>query len=400
MIDNIVHCEDVFGFLIETDSVDKKDYHLFASFNSQTARNIGFTDRQYELAKRKIDDYAQALAEHKLDPQALKNNLRLPIREIDRSRYIKIVDNDGQKLIEIRFTFSKKLISCIERLRKEIARDTNYNSTDKTHHFPYSEQALYKIVDIFKDKNFVLDETVEKIYNTVKDWAAEDFVPGVYNGEVKNLNTTALKYIEAEIGKYSAENAYLYLDRKFKYGLSNFDTVDLIQLDILSQKIVQRNTSHVVVNSGEHTLNKLIESLYVLQRFPTLFLVNENDCIDNVFEIYDATKNLVEPQQQSVMFRLSNQSQVGVHFNTFLKNNNLNGKLDTDKNIVYSYASNVPKPLIKSDWTPRCIVLYKLSMHDIKRAIEFFGNNDLVIHYDTELNSMARYYYKQDVQEL
>lgn len=400
MNDKVIYIEDVFGYLLEHGSVHKNDQTLFRSFQKQTLQGMGFTDRQLELAKSKVNEYQKQLVEKHIDVTELSNTLRLPVRHIDRSRWIKIVDIDGQKNVAVRFTFSKKLISCMEQLRKQISRDTTYDKETKTHYFVYSERTLFTIIEIFKDKNFDLDETAKIIYDKICSWDPSEYVPGIYDNKLKNINNTALTFMQAELGEYSKETEYLYMDRRMKYGLSNFDQVNLLSLDVLTQKIIKRKFHHVQLNSQEYSLNKLVHTLYKLKRFPCLFLLNDNDCMFQISDIFNATKNIISAEQQSVMFRMSNSTAEGEYFNNFLKSNDLNGKLDLDKKIVYTCANNITKPLMASEWKPRCVIIYQTSVKDVKKALEFFGDNDLVIHYDTETSKMHRYYLKKDIQEL
>jgi hypothetical protein len=95
--------------------IDRSDYSLVTSLAKQTFKGTGLTDRQYDLTKLKLLEYKEQFEsngmsniEHNLD------NLRIPIRSIDRSRWVRIVEIEDKDYIAVRFTFNKKLISALE----------------------------------------------------------------------------------------------------------------------------------------------------------------------------------------------------------------------------------------------------------------------------------------------
>ena len=98
--------------------LESSDYSLVFSFARQIAKGIPFTDRQCELAKNKIIHYTSVLEEHGCEVNDL-SQLRMPLRSIDRSRWVRIVDSpfdDTELWIGVRFIFQKRLISQIEKL--------------------------------------------------------------------------------------------------------------------------------------------------------------------------------------------------------------------------------------------------------------------------------------------
>ena len=85
---------------------------IYFSIYKQTVRGLGLTDRQYALVLKKIQEFVSV--------EDLPT--KIPLRTIDRSKYIKLVDTAnvyGQdtvyesykskwKWIKVRFPFSKK----------------------------------------------------------------------------------------------------------------------------------------------------------------------------------------------------------------------------------------------------------------------------------------------------
>src|SRR6056300_1498276 len=90
-------CEDCIEQLLgfKKDSMpanlSKQDFNFFLSIGRQVGRKIGMTDRQHNTIKEKIISYKLDLEEHvEGEFDNVINTLRIPIREIDRSRYIKV----------------------------------------------------------------------------------------------------------------------------------------------------------------------------------------------------------------------------------------------------------------------------------------------------------------------
>ena len=103
----------------------KEDYNIVTSIARQVFKGTPLTDRQFELMKTKLEAYSDQFAEHGYDTFALAvETLRQPLRHIDRSKYIKIVEHHEMvgnykvyesyksdwSWIKVRFPFSKKLI--------------------------------------------------------------------------------------------------------------------------------------------------------------------------------------------------------------------------------------------------------------------------------------------------
>ena len=118
-------------------SIDRSDYNLITSLARQTVKGMSYTDRQYDLAKKKLIDYKEQF--EKNGYANIENdfeNLRMPLRSIDRRRWIKIVNYPENTVYEasktndwiaVRFVFNKKLISVVETIRST-DKDAIYNN--------------------------------------------------------------------------------------------------------------------------------------------------------------------------------------------------------------------------------------------------------------------------------
>jgi len=379
---------------VEPPKLERSDINLIQSLGKQIIRNLGFTDRQYELAKRKADDYADHFS-FIPNLEEVKKKTRIPLRQIDRSRWIRIEENSkGDYEIAVRFTFQKKLISSIEEIRRKLSDKGTYDKESKIHRFEYSEHNLWEIVNAFKDNHFELDDLVKEIYEKIDSFNPEDYVPGVYNNNIKNLHSNGVKSIVDELGPVDNNNLLLYKDRSLKYGLS----VELESTeDTLTYKLANRKHPQVQIGNEVHSFDNILLALNELKRFPMLILVPLETCYDSIVEIQQYIQNLISNTEVSVMFRLDNQGE-GLHFNEYIRNKGINNKLDKNTKIVYTLDNKIPKPLLSNGWEPNTILVYGNSrVPSTRKVLECYNDKDLIIHYHDEMVPM-HFFYNRNIE--
>ena len=96
--------------------LESSDVTLVQSLGRQVLRGTPLTDRQYDLAVVKCNDYYNFLYDFGIEKTAFEN-LRMPLREIDRSKWVRKVEHKGENALAVRFTFNKKLIDVLEKKR-------------------------------------------------------------------------------------------------------------------------------------------------------------------------------------------------------------------------------------------------------------------------------------------
>lgn len=365
----------------------KKDEVLMFSLGKQVLRQTALTDRQHELAKKKLLEYKEQFDVYGFDDfEKDLDSLRMPIRSINRQKLISLKQINDKIYIAVRFPFSKKMIKHIEFLQR-LQPKKNYDSKTKTHLIDFSEKTLFEIVSKLKDCNFEIEEDVKEIYGILKimDDDKENNAPGIYGFEIKNLHAKAIDYAVTSIGEPNVDNLVAYKDRENLLGLKHFDDVELQKaisnLQPLTKKIMQRTNSMIFIDDNEYTFNNIVESVLELYRFPLLIVLPKDTEYDVLSHTYKSFKNIIPNESISVLFRLDNDSEEGRDFNQFVKKNELNSPLDNSTKIVYISSNKIPKPLIASDWYPELGIVIKnfRLMRNIQTYIE---NIDLVIHYD------------------
>jgi hypothetical protein len=380
--------------------LESSDYSLVFSFARQIANGIPFTDRQCELAKNKIIHYKSILEEHGCEVNDL-SQLRMPLRSIDRSRWVRIVDSpfdDTELWIGVRFIFQKRLISQIEKLTslEKVSTDCHYDKETKIHYFKLTESNVYEVITSFIDVDrFEIQPELLTYYEKLKQMKnnKEEYVPGIYNLKLKNLHTKSLEYAISSVGEPNLDNLFHFYDQKDRLGLYHFDDEDvrnsIKSLTPLSKKIVTRKQNQVLINSKTYTINNLAEVVLELYRFPLVIVLSEANCHDELVQFHQAFNGIIPNESCSVMFRLDNDND-GAEFNQYIKSNNLNNKVDNNTKIVYISNNKVPKPLLKSDWFPVAAITTSTTRSYGAKADSYIEVLDLVMHYDSDISSWKR----------
>jgi len=291
--------------------VHNNDKHLIMSLTKQSFKGIAYTDRQFELVKSKILLYKEVLEKLDVNVDECINNLRLELRTIDRSKWIGIRNIGGTNYLAVRFTFNKRLISAIESLRTSGIEKEKITDTDnKINYFKLTEKNIYRIIEILKERKFIIEDEVNLQYEKLQIMMnnKNNYVPGVYGFKLKNLNKKAVDYIITDIGDQpSPENLALYKDREALYGIEHFDQEDLDaslqSLTTLSQRIVRRTSTQVLITPESFTINHIVESILELNRYPLLVCLNNETDLDDLTVVHKGFSNIFSDEDSCVLYR-------------------------------------------------------------------------------------------------
>jgi hypothetical protein len=377
--------------------IERSDYNLVNSLARQTFRGTAYTDRQCELAKQKVLFYKEQFESNGYTVDIALEELRMPLRQVDRSRWVKLVDHKGPNkvfetdtapFIAVRFIFQKKLISNIDAIKRSLG-EGDYDKENKIHYFPFNERTAFEILSNFNEtNNFEVQEELKAYYEKLLDMKnnKENYLPGIYSLKLKNLHKKSFNYAISSIGEPDIDNLCHYYDQKERFGLYHFDEEDLRSsiksLTPLAQRLVKRNKQQVFVNNKEHTIENLAEVILELYRFPLLVILNEKTCYDDLVGFHRAFNGIIPNESCSVLFRLDN-NEDGAEFNQYIKHNNLNNTVDKNTKIVYINNSKIPKPLLQSEWLANAaITTFSGRAYGGNKVDNYLEELDLVIHYD------------------
>ncbi|MBG09894.1 MAG: hypothetical protein CMD92_01865 [Gammaproteobacteria bacterium] len=396
--------------------IEQEDCTILYSIARQVFRGKAFTDRQLDVVCLKLNYYSKQFTDigyTNLQEILAMRITRTPLRTVDRSQWIKIVDEPerntpqfatskmGKKSktkelakdshIAVRFPFSKKIILLIEKLAYNNKQGYYHEKGSHVHYFKITENSVYDIVETFKNKSYDIDERLleyTKQVKAIKD-QPEKYIPGVYNFELMNTTKSLQEKIKEHLGELTKNNIHLYKDRSLLYGLEHFDDIHsyVNQTSVLTQRIIKRIEPSVFISKNEWSLDAVISSLTELKRFPLLIVIPEDHPLDYISYTYQSIKGFVGKNKICTMFRLDNKTDK--EFNDYIKDNKLNNPLAKDTEVVYiSSNKKFPKPLFESDWQAESVLLLQ-SVRNPK--LDPFFDRDLVIHFDEVESQMGSY---------
>jgi len=388
--------------------IDPNDATIMYSVARQVFKGTALTDRQHILMKDKLYKYETQFCDLQYDFHHAIDNLRTPLRQIDRSKYIQFASSnevskkhkifetqDDQAWIKIRFPFSKKLINDLQKVINLNHEGHLHEKGSHTHYFEASEKIIYKIISIFKDKNFEIQEELYTIYKSLESLKEHEHVPCVYQNKLKNLNKRAVEILENEIGEYSTETAYMYADRSQLYGLKFIDSfVDYNHCSHLTSRICKRTGTQFLIKPSEFNFNSVVKSLIELNRFPLVVLLDEANPYKGLKETYSHLKNIIAQNEVSVQFRLPSKESNG--FNEYIAENKLNNAVDKNTKLVYTSKDKLNKPLLQSNCSINSVMLLE-SMRANTKVQTWINEFDFVIHYD---NESSHFYNIQRITEI
>ena len=390
--------------------IESSDKGLIYSLARQTVRGTAYTDRQCELAISKATHYKSILEEVDIDVTTSVTQLRMPLRSIDRSRWIKLknieqslitFNKPEEQYIAVRFSFQKKLISALENIN---SKPIHYDKINKTHYFEYNERTLHNVVSALTNKGFEIQPELQERYEILEmmNNNKKNYVPGIYSLKLKNLHAKAIDYAISTIGSPDVDNLAMYKDRDQLLGITHFDEDDLNnsirKLTTLSQKIVKRTSSNILINSDEHVFDRVAESILELNRYPLLVVLNDETELENLQKVHQSFRNIFSNDDFCSLYRKENISPGNTEFNEYIKQNKLNNSLAIKSKVVYTSINKMSKVMLKSEWRPQAAIL--MGSRRSTKVDQFLQELDLVIHYDTDVSPFRKFSSLQVIEKI
>jgi len=346
---------------------------IYFSIYKQITRGVGITDRQYALVLKKIQEYT--------DVDDLPT--RTPLRSIDRSKYITIVDNikdtvyesykDNWKWIKVRFPFSKKDIAKVDSIG--ISHNEYYHKKGShEHYYKFTSKNVYKIINVLKNRNFKIEDTLFEYYEKINDVVNVKF--DVYENCIPDT-------VKKELSELSNLQ---HADRGLRYGYNTPPT----DSDTITNIIAYRQDIEVCLDPKKYKVQDIIETVNLLDRFPLLVLIDEDTSYIQLKQIHSEVSKIIDNKHQSVLFRIDSKDANNAPVNDYIKDNHLNNWVDNETKVVYIKKSKLPKVLLQSNFKPMC-TLSKTSTRcnkNVKTYMETFC--DCILYHDVSLSLFGR----------
>jgi hypothetical protein len=388
---------------------------ILLSMSRQLRRKVALTDKQYYLAKDKIEKYRDVFEKNGIrNLDEILETINIPLRSVDRSKCISIVDRSDFKAdakpnsylhrtwIKVRFPFNKKTIAKLSEIATQSTpREGNYYHERQSHehYLKFSEATVEKLVEVFSKKEFQIDEQILEIYERIQNIKShpELYVPGIFKDQVKNIPDAAMNRITEELGDITYHTRLVYRDRAIRYGLSHFDYE--IPGHTLAEKIALRPDPEVLVDPNV-SLDRIVSALHDLKRTPVLVLINDlkrdEEALEELKKLHVEFSKFYGSNEQTVLFRVDSVPNVYT-VNDYVKEHGLNSWVDEKTKVVYIKKSRLPKLMHTGPWKP--ITSISLTSDNSNTMVKDFIKTqcDLVLYQDTYISSMGKLYKKDNV---
>lgn len=381
MIKDIEDCLEHLAGLVTSPvqfQVDKADQTIMFSIARQVFKGTPLTDRQLALMQFKLQAYREQFINLDWDFDFAVENIRQPLRHIDRSKYVKLIDNK----IVVRFPFRKSEICDIQTFCNS-AEGYEHKKGSHKHSFDCNEVNILNVISKFGQKEFDIDQELLDLYKelkVIKD-NPQDYVSGIFNKQLKNVNSKLQLIINEEI---DSNNILHLVDRKLRYGLS---VTEKWNSTSLADQIAQRDSKQYISKPSTEPISDLLNALWELNRFPLLIVIDTEEAEEQLYECANYYRDILNPQEQSVLFRLDDKN---AGFNQLIKDRKLNNWVDKSTKVVYISKNKLPKLIVKDEWKPTAVLSYNSK---VDRHIDFYNNFncDLIIYREETLSPFRRY---------
>lgn len=387
MIINIEDCLEYLAGMREssaTFAIEKTDYTIMNSIATQVLKGTALTDRQFALMQEKLVNYKLQFVEAGVDNfEYVIEQTRQPLRHIDRSKYIKIIDDT----IVIRFPFRKTDIMLVNEF--SISADGyEHKKGSHEHTFAYTESNVLNLLNRFNKKDFIVDDELLEVYEKIKVITSNptEYLSGITDNQLINIKPSLAPYISNEVGELTDNAVVQFIDRRFRYGLDYINDLG-INADTLENKIALRKDSNYQSKPSVETTDTVLSALWKLNRFPLLVILDRLDAESQLYEVANYYRDILDPAEQSVLFRVED-AEAG--FNQLVKDRKLNNWVDNNTKVVYISKDKLPKLLINNKWKPTATFSYSSSIDKFVNNFVSF-NCDLIVYREETMSPMRRY---------
>ena len=387
MILNLEDCLEHLAGLRESPvkfTIEQTDFTIMNSIARQCFKGMALTDRQSALMHGKLQTYRDQFMNLDWDFDYAVNQLRQPLRSIDRSKYIKFQDNT----IVVRFPFNKTDICYIHEFAGT-AEGYHHEKGTHIHYFEYNERNVLNLLDRFTKKDFVIDDELLEIYNKIKviNDNPQQYLSGINdNYNLININPKLATTIQKEVGEASAESFTKLYDRRFRYGF-NYVTDFGKARNELEHQIASRTDVMYHSKPSTESADSILSALWNLDRFPLLVILDNDLAEEQLYMFANYYRDILDTKEQSVLFRLEEKDS---GFNQLVKDRKLNNWVDKDTKVVYISKSKLPKILVKNEWKPSATFSFTSSLDRYLNNYVSF-NCDLIVYREETMSLMRRH---------
>lgn len=376
--------------------LDYNEKSIIKSLGRQVQNGLALTDRQLDLAVKKIEKYRENLEKNGVDVNMILETtpLKMPVRYIDRSQKIFLSeDSDKKIIINLKFSSNKNFDKNWEEISKKIIGEVKEKSFLKE--VPFNENNIFQVMSKFSNGEFVIENKILEIFEKIEKIQENptNFVPYIDliddQIEIKNHSTTCKKFIDENYKKLVDHAPFEFIDKVKSCGIfyktsKILEKIENSSLNDLSKNVITNVSKKFRVSPEKYSTENLLNTVDQLNQWPVLFVVDEDlNRNDLVLEFCESLYQRIPKNTINVFYRLTNNSSEAQKFNQYVKDNSLNNYIDETTKAVFISKQRIPKPLFRSTWRPYTAIV--LTNHDFGKIASYLNNIPVVYYYNSSI---------------
>ena len=377
----------------------------FETVKSLAEAQYAWTEKQAKLAVVILKRYLTKFQAHGMDIKQLLDNPQYeqPFRVINFEKSIeKFIDDDEITKIELKFPYTKKIISLVRMLKdyKDLpGMYAKYDGENKKWTFLHSDVTVYflTLIAIRYDFKFITPELYDEYLEVKKEKCSyKKPVARLIGSEiiVDNAEESFYEYWNTNVKN---EKPLIQVDRLKEFGIST-QNLKVRSWTELGKKIALCTKTKAWINKNDYSRDQVIGGLAELNCFPLVIPVSGDPNTDedadewdlwlSTFERHGITaKNISfgfdikQPKRRDEDFEY-NDNIVGkmsdAKFQTLYEVYQLSKQfkyIDKETKIIF-VRNRIPKTLIKSEIKPKCVLVtlgggyYTSGTENLKRFLD------------------------------
>ena len=254
-----------------------------------------WTEKQAKLAVVILKRYLTKFQKHKMDIKKLLDNPKYdePFRIIDFDKSIeKYKDEEEESLIDLKFPYSKKIVTLIRCIKKKLQVPTShakYNGESKIWTFKQTDVMTYylTLIAIRYDFKFV-DVTLLDDYYEIRNEKKDYKIPTakLVGGEViiENAPESMIEYWNKNL---KDKKPLLQLDALKSLGIKATN-INVEAETYTAKKIAEQNHQKLWIDKNEYSQDEIVAGLKELDCFPILMPVSgEINTVEDIQEFWN-----------------------------------------------------------------------------------------------------------------
>jgi hypothetical protein len=368
------------GFEKFQNIIPKRDVKILKNLSILINKPDYISENQGKLLLKILGENVAALEFLNLDlPEVLKEPRWLKLfRQTPQIRKIRVFTNDiGEKFIDIEFNFSTSLKKIVQNI-SQVSEGGVIASSGKCFRLALIEKNVVVVVEAFKHHNFDISPEILEFYHTIKSWTRDDYAKDF---EIFSEKSTTEKTKIKEKLQVAGELPYTILaDRKIQY---QYQFQPDFSYDTLTEKIANRTSSKVYIDSTKVSLTELLNSLKELHRFPLLVVFNgysDSESLKNLEKLSSALENTTLDNDVGIYFRFEN-THHGKLFNQIIADKKYNVFLNNTTQCAGIIGGKIPKFFLTTNWKPEAVISFTNNLKHNKTSV-YCNSCDLIIYYN------------------